>query len=54
MERLDTKAGSSATLLRGMELAGQPLDAVLNVKAEPTDDDEIAMQEEMKARWGIR
>ena len=48
MERLETHGGSSATLARGLELCGQPLDAVLNVKEED-DEAEAAMRCEIQA-----
>ena len=45
---LATGSGSSATLLRGLSLAAQPLSSVLRLKEEPADDEERAMLAEMK------
>ena len=47
MERLQTKCGSSTTLVRGMELANEPLPSLLCVKTEP-DEEEQAMEAEMQ------
>ena len=50
MQRLETRADSSKTLARGMELVNQPLNTLLRVKMEAGDEDEKAMEAEMQAR----
>ena len=53
MERQGTHSGSSETLVRGLELANQPLGALLNlhaVKDEPADEEELNMMAEIQAR----
>ena len=47
MKRSETECHSSATLLRGMDVADL---RASNVKVEP-DDEEMAMQAEMQAGW---
>ena len=47
--RLGTSADSSATLARGMDLANQPLAALLQLKEEPLDEEEKQMQDEVQA-----
>ena len=49
-ETLETGAGSSSTLARGMALADQPLQSLLNLKDEPVDEEEQALRAEMQAR----
>ena len=44
---LQTAAGSTATLVAGLQLAGEPLDTVLAIKEEP-DHEEKLMQKEMQ------
>ena len=41
---------SSSTLLRGMELAGQPLGVLLNLKEDNQDEEEKEMGQELQAR----
>ena len=48
MQRLETQCRSSDTLARGMELASRPLADILNIKAEPEDEEEQQMQDEMQ------
>ena len=47
MERLQTRCNSSSTLVRGIQMAGEPLPSLLRVKHEP-DDEERAMEAEMQ------
>ena len=53
MERLETRADSSSTLVRGMALVAQPLNTLLRVKQEAGDEDEKAMEAEMQAGRGL-
>ena len=48
MDRSDTRCHSSSTLARGVGLANKPIDELVNVKAEP-DEEEQAMESEMQA-----
>ena len=47
-QSLQTGTGSSATLLYGLDMCNQPLPALLQLKDEPGDDEELAMQAELK------
>ena len=49
LDRLGTCGTSSSTLLRGMELADQPLGVILNLKEEPLDEEEQQMRQELQA-----
>ena len=51
---LQTGTGSSSTLLYGMEITNLPLPDLLALKEEPGDDEEAAMQAELKARRSHR
>ena len=47
---LQTGSGSSSTLLRGMELAAQPVGQVLAVKLESgLDEEEMEMRKQLQA-----
>ena len=47
-ETFMTACASTETLARGLDLASMPLEHVLKLKEEPIDDEERALQEEMK------
>ena len=47
-QSLQTGTGSSATLLCGLDMCKQPLPALLQLKEEPGDDEEMAMQAELQ------
>ena len=47
-ESLPTRRGSTETLARGLALASGPLVEMLQPKQEPMDEEEAALQEEMK------
>ena len=47
-ESLPTHCGSTATLVRGLELASMPLPELLRLKEEPLDEEEQALRDEMK------
>ena len=49
-ETLATGTGSSSTLLRGCEMASEPLQQLLALKEEPMDQEEIEIRREMQAR----
>ena len=52
-ETLMTACASTETLARGLDLASMPLEHVLKTKEEPMDDEERAIQEEMKVHGCI-
>ena len=51
MERLRTEVCSTGTLARAMDLGGEPLGVLL--KAEPEDEEEAAIHQEMQARFKV-